>query len=102
VACGQAARAYAVLPYGLRLTARHTGAGSMALVKPLVAPVLAALPMMGALLLLQHLLPDAGTLLILIIGVPLGAAIYAGALALIAPRRLADAVQTLRDVRRRG
>ena len=83
----------------VRLSGAIIGLRLGALGQAVWPPAAAALAMAGGTALVLHLLPPVPDLLALAISVTVGVALYAGALHLIAPERLAEA---LRFVRNRG
>lgn len=81
----------------VRLSGRILGLTLAGLVRAVLPPLAAALAMAGGVQLALTALPVLPDLMVLAITVPLGVALYLGALNLIAPDRIADALRFVRD-----
>ncbi len=81
----------------VRLSGRIIGLRLPGLARAVLPPLAAALAMAGVLALAMRALPPVPDLLALAITVPLGVALYLGALNRIAPDRIAEALRFARD-----
>jgi len=79
------------------LSGRIIGLQSSGLLRALLPPLAAALAMAGGVWLVVRGLPPVPDLLALAIAVPIGVALYVGALNIIAPDRVAEALNFARN-----
>ncbi|MGE0745898.1 MAG: lipopolysaccharide biosynthesis protein [Rhodospirillales bacterium] len=103
VAAAYAARGYAVLPYALRLTARHGGMTAAALLGRAAAPAAAAALMAAALFAAQrYVFPAYGPVGKLLACIPLGIAVYAVGILVLARPRLRELRETATLIRQQA
>jgi PST family polysaccharide transporter len=101
-ACAGVGVAFA-LSSTLAVFAIHRGDGMpvLALVSPLVRPLLACLPMVGAVLGVRHVFDGQGSLWLLLLELVVGAVSYVVSALVIAPAQARDILQLLRGALRR-